>query len=108
MNPVPPEIRIEPTLGDILGAAIAGEAARILEVEEQKLAAKAQYLSAWRLADDLAPVLGVLPDDVFNALTYVPDNMLGLLCSPEGWGMLAEFVAGRLNIVSPSYNPAIH
>lgn len=99
---------LEPTLGDILGAALAGMSEEMREQEEQRIAARAQYLSAWRIADELAPLLGVTPEDVFSALTYVPDNMLGLLCTPEGWAMLAEFVAGRLNIASPSYKPTIN
>lgn len=104
----PPPITHGPTLGEILGAALAYDVEAERREAEERLAASANYRSAWRLADELAPKLGVVPGDVFNALTYVPDNMLHLLASPEGWGMLAEFVAGRLNVASPSYVPVLH
>lgn len=99
----------ELSLGDILAAALTGltlEERR--EEEEERLASRANLLSAYRLSDELAPLLGVAPGEVFDALTDVPDNMLGLLCTPEGWSMLAEFVAGRLNIASPAYRPTLH
>lgn len=104
----PPPIRMEPTLGDILGAILAGESEQMRVQEEQRIAAQAQYLSAWRIADDLAPLLGVQSDEVFNALTHVPDNMLGLLCSPGGWSSLAEYAAGVLGKPSPRFKPAVH
>lgn len=92
-----------PSLGDILARALTdgGE-------EQVRLAARAQFLSACQLSRELAPVLRVDDGRVFDALTYIPDNLLSLLSSPEGWAALAEFVAAELGARSPSYLPTRH
>lgn len=98
----------EPTLGEILSAALAAEAVRFDVQREKRLAARAQYLSARELAREVAPRFGCPPDEAFDALTYVPDNMLTLLHSPEGWSALAEYAAARLGVAAPGYRPTCH
>jgi hypothetical protein len=87
---------------------LARQAADDEREREQRIAADATFLSAWELAEQIAPLLGTAPGTVFNALTHVPDNMLGLLCSPEGWSALAKFSAGFLNRASIDFTPTLH
>ena len=92
-----------PSLADILARALTDNGQ-----EQVRLAARAQFLSACQLSRELAPVLRLDDGRVFDVLTYVPDNMLSLLHSPEGWAALAEFVAAELGAPSPSYLPTRH
>lgn len=119
----------ERTLGEILGEALtrpspAGQVAEqdggfpaaivswmiapaVEAAARQRLAADAQYRCALALSDALAPVLRCTSAQVFDALSYVPDNMLSLLCSPEGWSALAQFVAADLGAPCLNYKPTI-
>lgn len=81
-----------PTLGDILGAFLSAYDPEV----EKRIEARAQLASAYELSRRLAPLLRVGEEDVFQALTYVPDNMLPLLKSPEGWAALSALVATDL------------
>lgn len=69
---------------------------------------EAQVASARTLADALAAALHRPSAEVFEALTYVPDNMLMLLGSPEGWSALAQFVAADLGAPCLNYCPTVH
>ena len=42
------------------------------------------------------------------SLCSVPDNMLSLLDSPQGWTALAGFIACDLGIAAPDYCPKVH
>ena len=109
------------TLGDILGAALADppplsfveqlimqtvceEMAR----EREALAQDAMVRSAWVLSGEVAPLIGSTAGEVFDVLGHVPDNLLGLLESPQGWTTLAEYVACDLRRAVPGYKPQVH
>ena len=63
---------------------------------------------ASELARQLAPLLTTSEVEVLDVLCSVPDNMLSLLDTPEGWSALAGYVAGRLSMPSPGYTPTHH
>jgi hypothetical protein len=111
-----------PSLGDILGAALAGQLLPVdtgdgmgeafdrylAATDEQALAERAQYLAAVELSRELSAMLRVPEADVFEALTYVPDEMLPLLQSPEGWSALAALVAPEFGVLTVTYSPTRH
>lgn len=68
----------------------------------------AMRASAVELSRQMAPALGVGAGEAFDRLCTVPDNMLGLLDSPEGWSVLAGFVATQLGKAAPHYTPVLH
>lgn len=68
----------------------------------------ATYRSARALACDVAGAADLSADMVFEALTFVPENMLGLLASPEGWSALAQYVAADLGLFCLCYRPTVH
>lgn len=70
--------------------------------------ARAQLASARELSRQYAPLLGVSPAEVFDELTQVPDNMLALLNSPEGWAALASYIAIDLGDSQPFFAPTVH
>ena len=99
MTPEPPL-----SLGDILGSVLAIQAHQ----EAERVAADAQIASARALADAVAPMLRRTSGEVFDALTYVHDNMLPLLTTPEGWSALAQLVAADLGAPCLNYKPTVH
>ncbi len=68
----------------------------------------ATYRSARALASAIAEATSISADLVFDALTFVPENMLALLASPEGWSALAQYVAAELGVQSLNYRPRVH
>ena len=84
----------------------AGEATR--KAEEERQAAHSVYMAGSLLSDDLAPLLGKRSDEVFEVLGTMPNEMLSLLATPEGWSTLATYVAGRFDLTAPAYAPKIH
>jgi hypothetical protein len=75
---------------------------------ERERTARAQCLSAIQLWSDIAAQWRVGADLVSDALTLIPDNMLTLLHSPEGWSALAEYVAAGLGVLRHCYVPTRH
>ena len=65
-------------------------------------------VSAMTLAEDVAGLLGVSAEAAWDALCSVPENMLGLLDSPQGWSALASFIACDLRMAAPDYRPRVH
>lgn len=49
-----------------------------------------QAVSAWSLAVALSEAFSISPNEVHESLTRLPENLLVLLESPEGWGALAS------------------
>lgn len=92
-------------LGEILGSLLtaANVAPRPDPVEEL-----ARDLSASWLAGEIAGSLLIEATEAYGALRLVPDNMLNLLHSPEGWASLANYVAGTLCRGQLDYCPTIH
>jgi hypothetical protein len=95
----------EPTLGDILSAALTAVQPAL---SEQELAERARYHAALELADQIAPLLAVTQAEVFDALCSIPDNMLSLLETPEGWAALAGYIAADFHMPLISYQPTIN
>ncbi|GAA5049784.1 hypothetical protein GCM10023208_08240 [Erythrobacter westpacificensis] len=91
-------LRPEPSLGEILGEAL----------RTAPLVDDFTFRGAQVLARDLAERLGVLEGDVFNALCTIPDSMLPLLRSPDGWAVLASFIAADFGTALNSFAPSIH
>jgi hypothetical protein len=60
------------------------------------------------LARDVAGLLDYPMDDVWWALCNVPVNMAGLLDTPQGWAMLAAYLAGDLGMGTVDYLPQVH
>lgn len=72
------------------------------------LANRAQFLAARQFSREVAAALAVEAARVFDALTYVPDGMLALLDSPEGWSALAEYISAELGAAGRGYQPLRH
>lgn len=91
-------------LGDILARTLGGwtERARL------KRDADAQMVAARTLCAQAAPALGMDAAEVFEELTFVPDNLLTLLHSPEGWNTLVDYVASSLGKPPPDYGATVH
>ena len=68
----------------------------------------ATYRCARALCADVAEATNISAEVVFDALTYVPANMLALLSSPEGWAALAHYVAADLGVQCLNYAPRVH
>lgn len=108
MTDLPPASSDEPTLGDILGAVLQSVAPEPEDAHDDGLAARAQYQAALDLSDQLAEVFAVPSGEVFDALCSIPDNMLVLLESPEGWTALAGYIATDFGVPIVTYRPTIH
>ena len=63
---------------------------------------------AFELANQVASAGNLCPERTFDALTYVPQNMLGLLSSPDGWAALAQLVAADLGVERLDFRPTVH
>ena len=74
-----------------------------MNAEDIGLEAAAQTLSR-----DLAARLGITARSAFDVLCVMPDNILDLLASPEGWTVLADFIAGSLGLQRRDYAPTVH
>ena len=68
----------------------------------------AEHNCARNLAGEVSDATGIAADRVFDALTRIPDNMLALLTSPEGWSALAQYVAADLGVQRLDYRPRVH
>lgn len=92
------------TIGEILAAALAPDPSETAAALDER----AQYCAAVELSRQIAPVLAAGEDQVFEALTYVPDAQLALLRSPEGWAALASTVAADLGVTNFTFQPTRH
>lgn len=90
----------EPSLGEILGAALSGcSVAPAID--------SARYASALELATLVADRSALSFSEAWDALTFVPDNMLSLLDSPQGWSSLASWIAADCG-VTINLKPTLH
>ena len=96
----------EPSLGWILGVALADMAAAAEPPPVSDL--EAQAIAASTLSHDLARKSDMSVNQVWDCLTAVPDNMLALLHSPQGWTALASLVAADNGVPEPLLMPSIH
>lgn len=88
-----------PTLGDILAQALAYTGPTDEDV---------QFTCAAHLVRALAPNLRIDEREIFDALTCVPDSMLDMLKSPQGWTELAAHVSADLGCDPINYSPTVH
>ena len=112
----------EPTLGEILAEAMAGELSPVervvadtiadiwrgWEADAERIASQAMVAAGNALAAALAPLLHSTADEVFDALGHLPDAMLRHLASPQGWSVLACHAAAALGADAPDYAPTVH
>jgi hypothetical protein len=68
----------------------------------------ARQVAACALVEEVADVLGVSTDDVWTAMSTLPDSMLDLLDSPDGWVELADIAAIELGLAAVDYAPQVH
>lgn len=78
------------------------------ECREAQLARDAQSHAAWELSRQIAPLLEASAAEVFDALTFVPDAMLPLLETPQGWRALAAHIAPDFALPPPRFSPSVH
>lgn len=99
----------ELSLGDIRGHALRGNALEgERELAEARVRADAQLLSAFELSRLIGKRLNVTPEEAFDRLSTIPDNLLSLLHSPQGWTALGEYVAVGLDLPGPALCPTLH
>lgn len=65
-------------------------------------------MHAQALCRQLACAASADVDDIFDALRFVPLNLLVLLESPQGWTVLASYLAADLDLPPSSYKPTVH
>lgn len=75
--------------------------------EEQRAFAHAQLACGRYLARAIAQFGECSEAEAFDALTFIPDNMLSLLNSPEGWFVLSQYVADDLGLTGHIPQPTI-
>ena len=68
----------------------------------------ARFVSADALARDVAGMLGLDFCDIWGSVIRIPDNVLTLLDSPQGWTALGAFVAEDFGCELPGYAPTVH
>lgn len=92
-------------IGAVIAKAIEGDIAiREAEVAEDAMVASARALSV-AVADN-SPVTA---EEAFDCLCTVPDNLLPLLQSPQGWTTLAGYIGADLAQPAPvAVVPTIH
>jgi hypothetical protein len=68
----------------------------------------ARQVSACTLVDEVAGMLGVPASLVWDALSTMPENMLTLLDSPQGWTALAGYCAAEMGVPAPDLMLRVH
>lgn len=96
--PAPPSIDL--SIGDVIAAALSADLA------ERELDTRVHC--AMHLAHRTARMLGVTEGEAWEALTYVPDNLLHLLDSPQGWSALTGMIARDLGVAAVPFTPSVH
>lgn len=81
---------------------------RIGPTSKSDLDVRADQQAAATLINDVAGLLDMPASLVLDVMCTVPENMLTLLDSPQGWKALAGFVAAELGVSPPDYAPGVH
>ncbi len=99
-------------LGEILGAAMVEHPVPTPEQRaqqaEDRLFADAQLVASYALARQLSGHLGICEHDAWDSICTVPDNLLSLLLSPQGWTAIAGMVAADHGLIAPDFKPRLH
>lgn len=97
-----------PASDPVMIAATQDAKAMARAAAEEAFERAARHVAACALAEEISGLLGVDSGLVWQALSTVPDNMLMLLDSPQGWTALAGFVSGELGVDGADLMPAVH
>jgi hypothetical protein len=65
-------------------------------------------MSALQLAYDLADEFAAPVGDVWFSICNLPENILVLLDSPQGWSALSAVVGFDLGLPASGYGPTVH
>lgn len=68
----------------------------------------ARDMAALQLAYDLADEFDAPVGDVWFSICNLPENILVLLNSPQGWSALSAVVAFDLGLPASGYGPTVH
>lgn len=94
------------SLGEILALALAGISEGPAQIVDD---CDAQFAAALEFTRQAASILDRPFSQVWEALTYVPDNMLVMLESPDGWAFLAGYLASAMGAeLRADYCPTMH
>lgn len=100
------------TLGDILAAALTGQPVltpeELAQQAEEQLYVDAQWTSARALTREAAWRLGIGEEEAWTSICTVPDNLLNLLLSPQGWTAIAAMIAADNGLADPAFKPSLH
>ncbi|WP_324741607.1 hypothetical protein U8326_00075 [Tsuneonella sp. CC-YZS046] len=100
---------LTPATDDFLSAVLTWALRpEVAPIPPEDFALWANWHCARELAHCVGPLMGLGEADVFDILTRIPDNMLSLLDSPQGWTALAEYIAQYLRLPGPLFMPVIH
>ena len=87
-------IDLKPSAGEVLPHVLS---------DEQAMACAGEWLAV-----KITEALGADYNDVWDALTHLPDGYLPLLQSPEGWAALGAIVAMDLGFATVPVIPITH
>ncbi|AHE52819.1 hypothetical protein [Sphingomonas sanxanigenens] len=80
----------------------------LLSPAELKAGAETVYRLAKGLSAEMAHHLCADFCDVWDSITTLPDNMLTLLHSPQGWTAIAGMIAFDLGAAAKPFVPTVH
>ena len=101
-----------PNIADVLAAAILRDAVEPPPPpppirDEAAIAADCVVLCARQVASQVAGRTELTWDEAWAEMLQVPNNLLSLLASPEGWAALAQYIASTSGVpltpVLPTY-----
>jgi hypothetical protein len=93
----------EPTLGDILAAAL-GHQPELPPISDLQ----AHSVAAENLSATLHGLGVAAATEAWRLLAQMPPNLLNLLESPQGWTALASMVAAEVGQPEPGFKPTVH
>ena len=94
------------SLGEILALALTGGSKGPVRIVDD---CDAQFAAALEFTRQATCILDRPYSEVWEALTYVPDNMLVMLESPDGWAFLAGYLASAMGAeLRADYCPTMH
>lgn len=98
----------QPQVLEAISAAV--EAARVAadEAAQSAFQQSATDFSILTLSQDVAGQLDAPVDEVFHCLCNAPVNLHGMLAEPEGWVVLANYVARSFGAAPWQYRPQVH
>ena len=88
---------------DLLAAALSSTS-----IDPADAVLEGRFQSGRHLARAVAPLLDVTEADLWDALTYLPDGLLHLLDTPEGWSALVPILSADLGVKPARFTPSVH